>query len=37
MITICIMFAAKGSVKEKAGMLISSILVDSIYIIPLFF
>jgi len=36
MITICVLFAAKGSIKTKAKMLLSCLAIDAIYIVPLF-
>lgn len=37
MITICVLFAAKGTFKEKAYMLMACLLCDSIYLIPTLF
>ena len=37
MITICVLFAAKGPIKEKAYMLMAGFLCDSIYLIPTLF
>lgn len=34
MITVCVMFAAKGSVASKIKMAVVCLSIDSIYIIP---
>jgi hypothetical protein len=36
MITICVLFAAKGSVKTKLKMALACMVIDAIYIIPCF-
>lgn len=36
MITICVLFAAKGSVATKFKMAIACLVIDAIYIIPCF-
>lgn len=37
MITICVLFAAKGTIKEKAYMLMGCIVCDCVYLVPVLF